>query len=106
MFGGIGMTHAEQNVASAVPQARSGTPVRKIIRVHLSPSVVKDRIGPANLHDAHNHLHDEWLLPHLDRIAADLTSVGIAGAVVNGTTPDDWPQIPALSKPDWGGSVD
>jgi len=49
------------------------------------------------LHDAHNHLQDEWLLPHLDRIAADLATVGIAGAVVNGTTPDDWPQVSALA---------
>lgn len=50
-----------------------------------------------NLYDAHNHLHDEWLLPHLDRIAADLAKEGIAGAVVNGTTPDDWPQVSALA---------
>jgi TatD DNase family protein len=50
-----------------------------------------------NLHDAHNHLHDEWLLPHLDRIAADLAAAGIASAVVNGTTPDDWPQVSALA---------
>jgi len=50
-----------------------------------------------NLHDAHNHLHDEWLLPHLDRIAAELGTAGIAGAVVNGTTPDDWPQVSALA---------
>ncbi|MFZ9682453.1 MAG: TatD family hydrolase [Cephaloticoccus sp.] len=48
-------------------------------------------------YDAHNHLHDEWLLPHLDRIAIDLTKAGIAGAVVNGTTPDDWPQVSALA---------
>lgn len=50
-----------------------------------------------NLYDAHNHLQDEWLLPHLDRIAADLIDVGIAGAVVNGTTPDDWSQVSALA---------
>lgn len=50
------------------------------------------------LYDAHNHLHDEWLAPHLDRIAAELTSAGIAGAVVNGTTPDDWPQVSALAS--------
>lgn len=51
-----------------------------------------------NLYDAHNHLQDEWLLPHLDDIAADLTTAGIAGAVVNGTTPDDWPQVSALAS--------
>ncbi len=49
------------------------------------------------LHDAHNHLHDEWLLPHLNRIAADLADAVIAGAVVNGTTPDDWPAVSALA---------
>lgn len=48
-------------------------------------------------YDAHNHLHDEWLLPHLDRITADLADVGIAGAVVNGTTPDDWSQVATLA---------
>lgn len=50
------------------------------------------------LYDAHNHLQDEWLLPHMDRIAADLTRAGIAGAVVNGTTPDDWPAVSALAS--------
>lgn len=50
-----------------------------------------------NLYDAHNHLQDEWLAPHLDRIAADLAAVGVAGAVVNGTTPDDWPAVAALA---------
>ncbi|MCC6414381.1 MAG: TatD family hydrolase [Opitutaceae bacterium] len=51
-----------------------------------------------NLYDAHNHLHDEWLLPHLDRVAADLAGIGIAGAVVNGSSPDDWPQVSALAS--------
>jgi len=50
------------------------------------------------LYDAHNHLQDEWLLPHLDQIAADLTKAGIAGAVVNGTTPDDWASVSALAS--------
>lgn len=48
-------------------------------------------------YDAHNHLQDEWLRPHLDRIANDLASAGIAGAVVNGTTPDDWSAVSALA---------
>lgn len=55
------------------------------------------QIASVHLHDAHNHLHDEWLSPHLDRIAADLATAGIAAAVVNGTTPDDWPQVSALA---------
>lgn len=50
------------------------------------------------LFDAHNHLQDQWLLPHLDQIAADLTKAGIAGAVVNGTTPDDWASVSALAS--------
>lgn len=49
------------------------------------------------LYDAHNHLQDEWLSPHLERIATDLAAVGIAGAVVNGTTPADWPAVAALA---------
>lgn len=49
------------------------------------------------LYDAHNHLQDEWLAPHLDRIAADLTSAGVNGAGVNGTTPADWPAVSALA---------
>lgn len=52
---------------------------------------------PVNLYDAHSHLHDEWLSPHLHRIVADLTTAGIAGVVVNGTTPEDWPQVSALA---------
>ena len=51
-----------------------------------------------NLYDAHNHLQDEWLLPHMDRIATDLVQAGIAGAVVNGTTPDDWAAVSALAS--------
>jgi len=50
------------------------------------------------LYDAHNHLQDEWLLPHMDRIATDLAQAGIAGAVVNGTTPDDWAAVSALAS--------
>lgn len=54
-------------------------------------------VSTVKFYDAHNHLQDEWLLPHIDRIAADLTDAGIAGAVVNGTTPDDWAQVSALA---------
>lgn len=50
------------------------------------------------LYDAHNHLQSEYLLPHLDQIAADLTAEGLAGAAVNGTTPDDWPTVSALAS--------
>lgn len=49
------------------------------------------------LHDAHNHLQDEWLLPHLDRIARSAADAGIADMIVNGTHPDDWPRVEALA---------
>ena len=49
-------------------------------------------------YDAHNHLQNEWLAPHLDQIAADLQDTGIAGAVVNGTNSDDWSTISALAS--------
>lgn len=48
-------------------------------------------------YDAHNHLQDEQLLPHMDRIAVDLADEGIAGAVVNGTTPNDWSAVSELA---------
>lgn len=50
------------------------------------------------LYDAHNHLQDAWLEPHLDRIATDLESASVAGMVVNGTEPADWPQVAALAQ--------
>jgi TatD DNase family protein len=49
------------------------------------------------LYDAHNHLQDEWLHPHLDRIARAVADAGIAQMVVNGTHPDDWPLVDALA---------
>jgi TatD DNase family protein len=49
------------------------------------------------LYDAHNHLQDDWLQPHLDRIARAVTDAGIAQMVVNGTHPDDWPLVDALA---------
>lgn len=49
------------------------------------------------LFDAHNHLQDDWLKPHLEQIAADLVSAGVAGAVVNGTCETDWPVVGALA---------
>ncbi len=49
------------------------------------------------LYDAHNHLQDEWLAPHLDRIAADLAAARVAGVVVNGTCEADWPAVSALA---------
>jgi TatD DNase family protein len=49
-------------------------------------------------HDAHNHLQDEWLAPHLDKIAAQLTALPLHAAVVNGTCEDDWSRVSELSR--------
>ncbi|MCX6938384.1 MAG: TatD family hydrolase [Verrucomicrobia bacterium] len=51
------------------------------------------------LHDAHNHLQDDALAPHLERIEAAWTDLaGPTGRmVVNGTHPDDWPRVAALA---------
>lgn len=48
-----------------------------------------------NLIDAHNHLHDARLAPHL---AAFLPTLDLQCAVVNGTREDDWPAVAALAK--------
>lgn len=49
-----------------------------------------------NLFDAHNHYHDAWLAPHRERVFADLASVGLGRAVVNGTCESDWAEVAAL----------
>lgn len=48
--------------------------------------------------DAHNHLHDPRLAPHLPAILAALARLGITRAVVNGTREDDWPAVAALAR--------
>jgi TatD DNase family protein len=47
--------------------------------------------------DAHNHLQDARLAPHLDGLAAQLPALGLRRAVVNGTCEDDWPVVSRLS---------
>ena len=47
--------------------------------------------------DAHNHLQDDWLAPHLDTIAAQVRQLGIAAMVVNAATEAAWPRIAALA---------
>lgn len=51
------------------------------------------------LHDAHNHLQDETLAPHLARIAAAWPDLaGPAGLIiVNGTHTTDWPRVADLA---------
>jgi TatD DNase family protein len=50
------------------------------------------------LHDAHNHLQDDWLRPHWDRIAADREAAEIGAMVVNGTCEADWPVVAELAR--------
>ncbi|MCR6654433.1 MAG: TatD family hydrolase [Opitutus sp.] len=48
------------------------------------------------LADAHCHYHDEWLLPHRERVLRDLAAVGTVAAVVNGTNEADWADVKQL----------
>ncbi|MET0261423.1 MAG: TatD family hydrolase, partial [Rariglobus sp.] len=50
------------------------------------------------LHDAHNHLQDEWLAPYLDRIANTAAELPIGTMVVNGTHEADWPHVSELAQ--------
>ncbi len=56
-------------------------------------------LAPMPLHDAHNHLQDETLAPHLARVAAVWPELASAAGrmVVNGTHPADWPRVAALA---------
>ncbi len=49
------------------------------------------------LYDAHNHLHDARLAPHLHAILDALRPLDLRGAVVNGTREDDWDAVAALA---------
>jgi TatD DNase family protein len=55
------------------------------------------------LYDAHNHLHDEWLVPLWEKISAQLPALGLRRAIVNGTAESDWPQVLTLARshPSW-----
>jgi TatD DNase family protein len=50
------------------------------------------------LYDAHNHLQDDRLKPHVERIMADAEQVGIVKMVVNGSCEEDWPRVLELAK--------
>ena len=49
------------------------------------------------LFDAHNHLQDAALAPHLPGVVADLQRIDLARAVVNGTREADWDLVTALA---------
>ncbi|ATC63444.1 hydrolase TatD [Nibricoccus aquaticus] len=55
------------------------------------------------LYDAHNHLHDEWLFLHREKISAQLSAIGLRRAVVNGTAESDWLAVLSLARahPTW-----
>jgi TatD DNase family protein len=48
--------------------------------------------------DAHNHLQDEWLAPYAEKIFAQLESLPVTAAVVNGTCESDWPRVRELTE--------
>ena len=48
--------------------------------------------------DAHNHLQDEWLAPHLESIARGCGDAGVKAMVVNGTSESDWATVAALAR--------
>jgi len=52
----------------------------------------------ARFFDAHNHLQDERLAPHLRDILASLPGARVAQMVVNGSSEADWPQVLALAR--------
>ena len=50
------------------------------------------------LFDAHNHLQDAALAPHLPGVVTDLQHIGLTRAVVNGTSEADWDRVTALAE--------
>ncbi|HKB55964.1 MAG TPA: TatD family hydrolase [Lacunisphaera sp.] len=51
-----------------------------------------------NLYDAHQHFHFDQLTPHRAALVRDLASIGLQGAVVNGTNEEEWPVVAALAR--------
>ncbi|HUD45608.1 MAG TPA: TatD family hydrolase [Candidatus Baltobacteraceae bacterium] len=49
-------------------------------------------------YDAHNHLQDERLRPHLDAVMAAVRAEPIARMVVNGSCEEDWPAVLNLAR--------
>jgi TatD DNase family protein len=50
------------------------------------------------LYDAHSHLQDERLAPHLAAIQSELGNQGVRQMVVNGSCEADWPAVLALAR--------
>ena len=49
-------------------------------------------------YDAHNHLQDERLRPHLDAVMTAARAEPIARMVVNGSCEGDWPAVLKLAR--------
>jgi TatD DNase family protein len=49
-------------------------------------------------YDAHNHLQDDWLAPHLPKVVSQLERLGVNRAVVNGTEERDWSRVAELAR--------
>lgn len=64
----------------------------------FSPPGVYGDDPMVRLFDAHQHLHFPGLAPHRPQVIADLHAIGLAGAVVNGTCEDEWPEVAALAR--------
>lgn len=54
----------------------------------------------APLYDAHNHMADPALSAHWPEIEPRLSQIELKYAVVNGTSPADWPAVLKLAKSD------
>lgn len=48
--------------------------------------------------DSHNHLHDQRLAAGIDRWWPQWRAAGVRAAVVNGTSPADWPALAELQR--------
>ncbi|HEY3856004.1 MAG TPA: TatD family hydrolase [Verrucomicrobiae bacterium] len=49
-------------------------------------------------YDAHNHLQDDRLRPHLDGVIAAVRAIPITRMVVNGSCEEDWPEVLKLAR--------
>jgi len=52
------------------------------------------------LYDSHIHLADPRLEPYLRKIASDYEEIGLSGAVVVGTSPEDWDRVVGVCNSD------
>lgn len=52
----------------------------------------------APLYDAHNHMAEPALWAHWSAVETDLDQINLEYAVVNGTSPTDWPEVLKLAR--------